>query len=680
MKMTIGRKMLLLSLSTMLGILLLAGAGLFQMDKVYEAANYGNINSVPSILVVAKINDSYNSVVQFTYQHILNTDTVKMAGIEEEIKKANDAVGKGFKDYEPLVSDDKDKQMLAADRTAYNEYFAANQRVLTLSRDNKNAEARDLANKNSSLVQKVGELLDSHVHYNEELAKKGSADAVVSKKHALTISLAIAILTLAVVGLLSLFITRSITRPLADCVKAANRIAEGDLTVEVEANSRDEIGQLLTAMQTMIQSIKALVADSIMLSQAAVQGQLATRADATKHQGAYREVVEGVNGTLDAVVGPLNVAAEYVERISRGDMPPQIKDEYKGDFNAIKNSLNVLIQATDTITAAAKEVASGNLTVQLVERSDNDELMKSLSAMVAKLSEVVNDVKVASDNVAAGSQQMSSGSEELSQGASEQAAAAEEASSSMEQMSANIRQNADNAMQTEKIAVKSATDALEGGKAVAQTVHAMKEIAGKISIIEEIARQTNLLALNAAIEAARAGEHGKGFAVVASEVRKLAERSQKAAAEISDLSSSSVEVAVKAGDMLTRMLPDIQRTAELVQEISAASREQDTGAAQINKAIQQLDQVIQQNASASEEMSATAEELSSQSEQLQETIGFFNIGKDSSARSSARQAGKTIPKPAVKKAALAKLARLTHAGTSGTALQMQQSDQEFESY
>ncbi|MHB1400754.1 MAG: methyl-accepting chemotaxis protein, partial [Trichloromonadaceae bacterium] len=236
-------------------------------------------------------------------------------------------------------------------------------------------------------------------------------------------------------------------------------------------------------------------------------------------------------------------------------------------------------------------------------------------------------------------------------GATEQAASAEEASSSMEQMAANIRQNADNALQTEKIAVKSAADAQAGGQAVAQTVSAMKEIAGKISIIEEIARQTNLLALNAAIEAARAGEHGKGFAVVASEVRKLAERSQLAAAEISQLSGSSVEVAEKAGAMLVRMVPDIQRTAELVQEIAAASKEQDTGAEQVNKAIQQLDQVIQQNASASEEMASTAEELSGQAEQLQHTIAFFKVDHN-----SAGTAPRRLPAPAAKtKASVAHL-------------------------
>ena len=478
---------------------------------------------------------------------------------------------------------------------------------------------------------------------------------------------------------LAIMVARLISRALQRGVDVANRLSCGDLSVVIGETGRDETGQLLAAMQTMIESVKALAADAIMLSRAAIEGKLATRADASKHQGAFREVVEGVNGTLDAVIGPLNVAADYVDKISKGDMPPQIQEEYRGDFNGIKNNLNMLIRATDTITAAAQEVAGGNLTVKLQARSPGDELMLSLSAMVAKLSEVVNDVKNASDNVAAGSQQMSSGAEELSQGATEQAAAAEEASSSMEQMSANIKQNADNAIQTEKIAVKSAADAHEGGKAVAQTVTAMKEIAGKISIIEEIARQTNLLALNAAIEAARAGEHGKGFAVVASEVRKLAERSQKAAAEISELSSSSVQVAEKAGNMLSSMLPDIQRTAGLVQEISAASREQDTGAEQINKAIQQLDQVIQQNASAAEEMSATAEELASQSEQLQATISFFNVGTESS-RQSVKRPNKALSKPVVRKAALTSGHTLTRASAQGASLTMDSTDEAFESF
>jgi methyl-accepting chemotaxis protein len=294
----------------------------------------------------------------------------------------------------------------------------------------------------------------------------------------------------------------------------------------------------------------------------------------------------------------------------------------------------------------SNKLAVGDLTLEIAVKSNDEtgQLLRSMKSMVEKLRNVVVDVKGASDNVASGSQQLSAGAEQMSQGTTEQAASAEEASSSVEEMNATIKQNADNAQQTEKIALKSAADATESGKAVSETVGAMKEIAGKISIIEEIARQTNLLALNAAIEAARAGEHGKGFAVVASEVRKLAERSQSAAGEISQLSTTSVEVAEKAGQMLAKLVPDIQKTAELVQEISAASREQTTGADQINSAIQQLNQVIQQNAGAAEEMSSTAEELSSQAEQLQGSISFFRVAE---TEGSARRAlpGRHLPAP-----------------------------------
>jgi methyl-accepting chemotaxis protein len=278
--------------------------------------------------------------------------------------------------------------------------------------------------------------------------------------------------------------------------------------------------------------------------------------------------------------------------------------------------------------SVAQAVAHGDLTMNIEVRTADElgQLLGAMKNMVERLKTVVADVKGSSDNVASGSQQLSAGAEQMSQGTTEQAASAEEASSSVEEMNATIKQNADNASQTEKIALKSAADATESGKAVSETVGAMKEIARKISVIEEIARQTNLLALNAAIEAARAGEHGKGFAVVASEVRKLAERSQAAAGEIGKLSMTSVEVAEKAGLMLGKLVPDIRKTAELVQEISAASREQTTGADQINSAIQQLNRVIQQNAGAAEEMSSTAEELSSQAEQLRGAIAFFKVG------------------------------------------------------
>ena len=279
---------------------------------------------------------------------------------------------------------------------------------------------------------------------------------------------------------------------------------------------------------------------------------------------------------------------------------------------------------------AANELSEGNLKVSF-KQTRNDEIgqvLQALERMVKKLQSIVVDVQSASGNVSSGSEALSSSSQEMSQGATEQASSAEEASSSMEQMASNIQQNADNATQTEKIAIKAAADAQESGQAVNEAVTAMNEIAEKINIIQEIARSTNMLALNAAIEAARAGEQGKGFAVVAAEVRRLAERSQKAAAEIGTLSHNSVEVAQKAGTMLKQLVPDIQKTAELVQEISAASNEQRTGVDQVNQALQQLDTVIQQNASSAEEMASTSEELASQAQQLQSTMGFFKVDEN----------------------------------------------------
>ncbi|MBB4954825.1 methyl-accepting chemotaxis protein [Agrobacterium vitis] len=289
---------------------------------------------------------------------------------------------------------------------------------------------------------------------------------------------------------------------------------------------------------------------------------------------------------------------------------------------------------------AVRKVSDGDLTefADITSRDEIGTLLDYVNTMIERLRGVVGDALSASGNVSSGSQQLSSASEQVSQGATEQASSAEEASASMEEMAANIKQNADNAAQTEKIARQSSKDAEASGEAVARAVGAMRTIADKISIVQEIARQTDLLALNAAVEAARAGEHGKGFAVVASEVRKLAERSQAAAAEISTLSGETVQVATQAGDMLNRLVPDIRKTAELISEISAACREQDIGASQINEAIQQLDKVTQQNAGASEQMSATSEELAAQAEELQTSIAFFRVEGGQQKKAALRNA------------------------------------------
>ncbi len=374
---------------------------------------------------------------------------------------------------------------------------------------------------------------------------------------------------------------------LQELITYVTAIANGDMNAKMnKASADDQIHEWLMMLKA---NIAGVVTDADSLVRAALDGKLSVRADAGNHHGEYRKIVEGLNNTLEAVVGPLNMAATHIDRMSKGDVPPKITDSYSGDYNTIKNSLNTLIE---------------------------------------NLSHFVLEVQEAAERVATSSNELSSAAQSLAQGATEQASSVEEISSSMEEMSSAVKQNADNAQQTASISNKSSQDGENGGNAVADTVKAMKSIAEKIGIIEEIARQTNMLALNAAIEAARAGEHGKGFAVVAAEVRKLAERSQTAAKEISSVSISSVEIAERAGKLLGDIVPGIQKTSSLVQEINSSCNEQAQGVEQVTTAIQQLDQVIQQSSASTEEMSTASEMLSDQAEQLLTAASFFHVDGD----------------------------------------------------
>jgi methyl-accepting chemotaxis protein len=355
-------------------------------------------------------------------------------------------------------------------------------------------------------------------------------------------------------------------------------------------------------------------------------------------------------GLMIAVSISLNVsrAVKLAEAVAEGDLSVDVSATGNDEMGDLINALKQMITNLRASAFVAEEIAKGNLTVEAHRRSERDVLGIAHETMVERLRNVVTEANLSGAAVSSGSQQLSASAEQLSQGATEQAASAEEASAAMEEMASVIKQTAVNAEQTERIAKASSESAQLSGKAVAKTVEAMQTIAGKIMIIQEIARQTDLLALNAAVEAARAGQHGKGFAVVASEVRKLSERSERAAAEISALSTETVGVAVEAGKMLETLVPDIRRTAELVSEITAACREQDIGAEQINVAIQQLDKVIQMNAASAEEMTSTSEELSSQAVQLQDVINFFQVEpqeqsmrKPSSPQGSVRKSSST---------------------------------------
>ncbi|BBL76663.1 HAMP domain-containing methyl-accepting chemotaxis protein [Methylomagnum ishizawai] len=585
--MTIHKKMLLLIIFNLLGLIGLAALSNYQIQQVFAAANYANVNSVPSLVAVNSIIKRFGVVRIRLFRHVLNEDRSKQERLDQELKSAKSDLAAAFRAYEPLVSDDEDRRLYKANLAQWNQYEAGLATVLALSQGMDKKQAREALDRLTDPARSLQNSIEDHAKYNADLAGKAAADAVQIQAAAVWQSWGGTLFTAFLVAGVGYYIVLTIVRQLggepATATAIANRIADGDLSMPITLKTGDT-GSLMAAMAHMSTNIKALVDDALMLSQAGMEGQLAIRADASRHRGDYRGIVEGVNATLDAVVGPVERIREAMGRVAGGDLTATVDGDCRGTFLDLQETIN---------------------------------------ASLRKLAETLSEVGNLVGTLSCASEQLRDTSQSLSQAASQQATSVEETSSSTEQMAASINQNKDNAKITDNIAEKSSREAVEGGEAVARTVQAMKQIAGKIGIVDDIAYQTNLLALNAAIEAARAGEHGKGFAVVAAEVRKLAERSQIAAQEIGELAASSVGMAERAGTLLGEIVPSIKRTAGLVQEIAAASEEQASGAKQIAEAMNQLSRTTQQNASASEELSATAEEMSGQAMELQRTLGFF---------------------------------------------------------
>ncbi len=613
--MTVRQRMLLLVCSAILGLVSLAGLAYTQIDRVYAAANFNTINIMPSVLLLNDVAVELAKVRAQVWQHVVQTEKSGMDVIEQKIDGERAKVDELLKKYEPLLADDQDRQHLTDNRTALADYDALRMKAFGLSRANKKEEARDLLMSNQGIINQPYEKLSAHVEYNSELSKKTANEAAAIQSTAVTLSIVIVLLAISLVVAIGFFVTRNLMRQLGGEPEAAaniaNKIAVGDLSSNIELKFGDTTS-LFAAMKNMNDTLKGLLSDTEVLVNAAADGELDSRADAGKYQGDFRRLVAGINQTLDGVIGPVNEAVAVLKEMEQGDLTQTVNGDYKGQLKDFKDTVNNTID---------------------------------------KLSRIISEVNGAAASIAGASEEVSTTAQSMSQASSEQAASVEETSASVEQMSASINQNTENAKVTDGMATQASSEAVQGGEAVRETVSAMKSIAGKIGIIDDIAYQTNLLALNAAIEAARAGEHGRGFAVVAAEVRKLAERSQIAAQEIGELAESSVEMAESAGKLLDTIVPSIKKTSDLVQEIAAASEEQSAGVDQINSAMDQLNNITQQNASSSEELAATSEEMSGQAAQLQELMAFFIVGDSAAAAPKAKSI-----KPAVKKTMAAKRA------------------------
>ncbi len=660
-------------------VVLMVTVGLIALDrigKIDEKVQLVVEDRMPKTKVANEWIDAVNSVARILRNGVISDDPKFIENEFDRIGVERERIDKAFKYLEETILSKEGKEVLAAAADLRTPVREGQEKIIAFAKANNDTAAANLLfGEYRDLQGKYLKALADLCEFQEKLAVTDGEEASALGNSTRTVVVAL----LAIAAFLAMFIawlvTRSITAPVSRCIEIAEKVAKGETDMDVAVDSTDEVGVLLGAMKKMIDSIQRMNADASMLAKAAVDGKLATRADASKHQGDFRKIVAGVNDTLDAVIGPLNVAAKYVDEISKGNIPAKITDNYNGDVNTLKNNLNTCVDAVNALVADAgllvkaavegrlqtradaskhngdfrkivqgvndtldavigpvneaaqvlEKVAARDLTARVLGNYAGDlaKIKNSLNLAAENLEQAMSQVGDATQQVASASGQISSGSQSLAQGANEQASSLEEVSASLEEMSSMSRQNADNALAAKNLAGEADAHARTGTEAMQRMSSAINKIkessdqtAKIVKTIDEIAMQTNLLALNAAVEAARAGEAGRGFAVVAEEVRNLAQRSAQAAKNTADMIGESVKNAgegVKISDEVSVSFDKIATSSKKVNDLIAEIAAASKEQAQ---GIKEVNDAISQMDKVTQQNAANAEESASASEEL----------------------------------------------------------------